>query len=154
MTTSDFRGIYSNNFMPAKKKPDAKRTLKNATDQRSYASDETLLNRVATISNHVRSSKKFDRDKSDVTRPPPKPSVYLWLCCEGWMKFGPFEWLRFDDESHSILGPEGEEIAKKLEGQWRVPGEKWQGLGFSDPTITTTPVHPHKASGSHPSSIR
>jgi len=70
------------------------------------------------------------------------------------MKFGPFEWLRFDDERQSIIGPEGEEVAKKSGGQWRVPGEKWQGWGFSDPTITTRPQHPHKASGSHPSSIR
>ena len=81
-----------------------------------------------------------------------KPSVYLWLCCEGWMKFGPFDWLRFDDERQAVLGPDDEEVAKKSGGQWRVPGEKWQGWGFSDPTITTTPVHPHKNSGSHPGS--
>lgn len=76
---------------------------------------------------------------------PTRASVYLWLCCEGWMKFGPFEWLRFDDERHAILGQDGEEV-----GQWRVPGEKWQDWRFSNPTITWSPVHPHKKSERHP----
>lgn len=79
-----------------------------------------------------------------------QPSVYLWLCCEGWVKFGPFEWLRFDDERQAILGPDGEEVAKKLGGRWEVPGEKWQGGGFSDPTITSSPIHPHRDCGAHP----
>ncbi|MGD7651679.1 MAG: hypothetical protein ACQCXQ_00595 [Verrucomicrobiales bacterium] len=76
--------------------------------------------------------------------------VYLWFCCEGWMKFGPFEWLRFDDECQSIIGPNGDEVATKVDGRWRVPGEKWQGWGFSNPTITTTPRHPHRNSSAHP----
>ena len=90
------------------------------------------------------------RKRSGVHTETLKPSVYLWLCCEGWMKFGPFEWLRFDDERQAILGPDGEAVAKKSGGQWRVPGEEWQGWGFSNPTITTRPAHPHKDSGSHP----
>lgn len=82
---------------------------------------------------------------------PKRPQgLYLWLCCEGWMKFGPFEWLRFDDERQAILGPDGAEVAKKVDGCWRVPEEKWQGWAFSDPTVTTTPVHPHRNSGEHP----
>ena len=94
------------------------------------------------------------RQKAADTKIPQNPSVYLWLSCEGWMKFGPFEWLRFDDERQAILGPDGEEVAKKEGGQWRVPGEKWQGWGFSNPTITSSPVHPHPKSGSHPSESR
>jgi hypothetical protein len=95
-----------------------------------------------------------DEVKSDGRRPSLQSSVYLWLCCEGWMKFGPFEWLRFDDELQAILGPDGAEVAKKTGGQWRVPGEKWQGWGFSNPTITTTAVHPHPKSGSHSIKLR
>jgi hypothetical protein len=78
------------------------------------------------------------------------PSLYLWLCCEGWMRFGPFKWLRFDDERQAIVGPDRDEVAKKMDGFWRVSGEKWQGWGFSDPTITTTPQRPHKDSSSPP----
>lgn len=79
-----------------------------------------------------------------------KPSVYLWLCCEGWMKFGPFEWLRFDDERQAILGPEGELVAKKSDGYWRVPDGRGKDMQFSNPTITTTPVHRHPKSGGPP----
>lgn len=90
------------------------------------------------------------REKSDNAQIPPKPRVYLWLCCEGWMKYGPFEWLRFDDDLQAILGPDGEEIAKKTDGYWRVSGERGKGMEFSNPTITSSPVHPHRNCGYHP----
>lgn len=94
------------------------------------------------------------REKLDSAPPPDKPSVYLWLCCDGWMKFGPFEWLRFDDERQAILDPEGEEIAKKTDGYWRVPDGRGKGMQFSNPTITSSPIHPHRDCGSHPGRIR
>jgi hypothetical protein len=93
-------------------------------------------------------SKPQNRGKSVAVVRPLKPSVYLWLCCDGWMKFGPFEWLRFDDERQAILGPDGEEVAKKTDGYWHVTSGRGEGMQFSDPTITTTPVHPHRNSGS------
>lgn len=68
------------------------------------------------------------------------------------MKFGPFEWLRFDDDLQAILGPDGEEIAKKTDDYWRVSGERGKGMEFSNPTITTTPIHPHKNCSSNPRS--
>lgn len=77
-------------------------------------------------------------------------SIYLWLRCEGWMRFGPFEWLRFDDQSQTILGSAGETVATKVDDRWRVPGEKCSGWQFSDPMITTTSEHPHPNSGSQP----
>ena len=40
------------------------------------------------------------------------PRIYLWLCCEGWCKFGPYEWLRFDEDG-SIIDQDGNVIAKK-----------------------------------------
>jgi hypothetical protein len=70
------------------------------------------------------------------------------------MRFVPFKWLRFDDEKQAILGPGGEEVAKNTGDRWRVPGEKWQGWGFSNPTITTTADLPHPKSGRHPSESR
>lgn len=94
------------------------------------------------------------REKSGGTKIPQKPSVYLWLCCEGWMKLGPFEWLRFDDERQAILGPDGEEVAKKADGYWRMPDGRGKGMQFSNPTITSSPVYQHRDSGSHPGRIR
>jgi len=81
---------------------------------------------------------------------PPSQGVYLWLCCEGWMRFGPYEWLRFDDDENAIIGPDGDVVAGKTDGTWRVAGSRGAGMGFSNPTITTTREHPHMASGSHP----
>lgn len=81
---------------------------------------------------------------------PKRPQrLYLWLCCEGWMRFGPFEWLRFDDERQAIIGPDGAEVAKNVDGQWRVSVGRGEGMQFSNPTITTTPVHPHRDCGGH-----
>ena len=88
--------------------------------------------------------------KSDGRRPPLQSSVYLWLCCEGWMRFGPFEWLRFDDKENKILGPDGEVVARKTGEYWFVISGRGEGMAFSNPTITTTRDHPHKNSGSHP----
>jgi hypothetical protein len=70
------------------------------------------------------------------------------------MKFGPFEWLRFDDERQAILGPDGEVVAKKTDDYWRVPDGRGEGMLFSNPTITTTPFHPHRGSGSHPAKVQ
>jgi hypothetical protein len=28
--------------------------------------------------------------------------VYLYLCCEGWVRFGPFEWLALVDGNTKI----------------------------------------------------
>ena len=87
---------------------------------------------------------------SDPHRPPLQGRVYLWLCCEGWMRFGPFEWLRFDDTERAIIGPDGEVVAKTVDGYWCVPGGRGEGMPFSNPTITTGREHPHRNSGSHP----
>ena len=56
--------------------------------------------------------------------------------------------MRFDDQSLAILAPEGNVVAKKVDGYWQVSSGRGEGMQFSDPTITTTPVHPHRNSGS------
>ncbi len=65
------------------------------------------------------------------------------------MRFGPFKWLRFDDEENAIIGPDGEVVAKKVYEYWQVNG-RGEGMPFSNPTITTTLKHPHPNSSSHP----
>ena len=56
------------------------------------------------------------KENSDHHKSPLRGRVYLWLCCEGWMRFGPFEWLRFDDTERAIIGPDGETVAKMIDG--------------------------------------
>ncbi len=66
------------------------------------------------------------------------------------MRFGPFEWLRFDDDCNSIIDPNGHVVARKSGGFWNISGGRGEGMQFSNPTITTTREHPHKNSGPHP----
>lgn len=72
---------------------------------------------------------------------PPVP-VYLWLCCEGWMRFGPFEWLYFDDESAAFFGPNGEVVAWREGPRWRVTDPRGVGMAFDAITLTTARKHP------------
>lgn len=66
------------------------------------------------------------------------------------MKFGPYEWLRFDDEKQAILGPDGAEIAWKTNSGWHMHEVGMRDMVFSNPTITTDPFHPHASYFSHP----
>jgi hypothetical protein len=75
--------------------------------------------------------------------------VYLWLCCEGWVRFGPFPWLRFDDERGAILDDTGRAIAIRIGDGWQTP-DSHQGYCWSNPTVTASPRHPHPHSGSPP----
>jgi len=80
------------------------------------------------------------------SRSPDPDPVYLWLCCEGWMRFGPFKWLRFDDSLGVIADSKGNVAAKKNGEFWSVPEGPGKGMRFSNPTITTTREHPQKNS--------
>jgi len=66
------------------------------------------------------------------------------------MRFGPFEWLRFDDTERAIIGPDGETVAKMIDGYWRVPGGTGEGMPFSNPTIAPGREHPHRSGDGHP----
>jgi len=129
--------------MPAKRKSDA------------AASKEDLFASSESSTKIMKIEKEMHRRMiSHMACKEPKPTIYLWLCCEGWMKFGPFEWLRFDDERQAILGPDGEEVAKKSDGCWRMPDGRGKGMQFSNPTITSSPTHPHRDCGAHPGRTR
>lgn len=90
-----------------------------------------------------------DPSRTDVQQSPP-PSVYVWFCCEGWLRFGPFEWLRFDDDFERIYDERGAPVAEREGRCWRVLHPDGRGLLFSNPTITSTKKHPHMNSGGHP----
>jgi hypothetical protein len=90
------------------------------------------------------------KENSDHHKSPRRGRVYLWLCCEGWMRFGPFEWLRFDDTESTIIDPDGEVVAKMTNGYWVVSSGQGGGMQFSNPTITSSREHPHRNSGDPP----
>jgi hypothetical protein len=73
--------------------------------------------------------------------------VYLWFCCEGWKRLGPFKWLRFDEKG-MIRDQDGNIVARCDEA-----GKAWEILSngtrcvWHDPMITASPRHPHPNSG-------
>ncbi len=78
------------------------------------------------------------------------PKLYLWLCCEGWERLGPFDWLRFDDAVGVIVDQTGQVVARKRNSEgWFVNRPGLRECRFSNPTITIGPTHPHPDSGSH-----
>jgi hypothetical protein len=70
-------------------------------------------------------------------------SVYLFLSCEGWIRFGPFRWLNFMDEQRTIVDDKGNIIASSNGQQWTVSDPEYSGYFFCNPFITTTKHHPH-----------
>lgn len=74
--------------------------------------------------------------------------MYLWLTCEGWVSFGPFEWLRFEDDSRCIKDQDGNVIAT-FDGQcWHLADERYKDYaGWSNPMVTSTAKHPHPLHG-------
>jgi hypothetical protein len=47
--------------------------------------------------------------------------MHLWLNCEGWVRFGPYEWLRFDDTPRAIRDQDNRVVATFDDGSWIVP---------------------------------
>ena len=72
--------------------------------------------------------------------------MYLWLNCEGWVRFGPFEWLRFDDP-RTIRDQDGEDVAWFDGADWRTLDDRYQGYQWRNPMITVSSRHPHPARG-------
>jgi len=73
----------------------------------------------------------------------PSCGVYLWLRCEGWMKFGPFEWLRFDEHTSTISESTGKIVAWKEGKRWFVPSGRGAGMAYDESfMITNSPRHP------------
>jgi hypothetical protein len=71
--------------------------------------------------------------------------LYLWLCCEGWQSFGPFQHLHI---SATTITDEEEQVVafRDDEGVWYTPGifccYRWRS-----PMVTPSPIHPHPNRG-------
>lgn len=65
--------------------------------------------------------------------------MYLWLHCEGWIRFGPYEAIFFDRDFRTIRDKSGNVIAKSEDGHcWIVPTEEYANWRFQNPMITRT----------------
>lgn len=73
--------------------------------------------------------------------------MYLWLNCEGWIRFGPFEWLRFEDDPRVIRNQDGVIVASFDGTDWHTSDGQYDRWIWRNPMVTTSPRHPHPASG-------
>lgn len=71
--------------------------------------------------------------------------LFLWLCCEGWMGFGPFVWLKLLDDR--FVDDTGNEIAVRTPDGWHTPGRFGACCWLPSALISTSEKHPHPEKG-------
>jgi hypothetical protein len=74
----------------------------------------------------------------------PTANMNLHLCCEGWQRFGPLDWLSFQDTPRAIVDEAGNTIASWDGHAWRTSDPKFQGCAWENPTISIGPRRPHR----------
>ncbi len=81
-----------------------------------------------------------------------KASVFLWLCCEGWLRFRPYEWIYKDEDKGAYVDDHGRLIARWDEAEqcWRAAEGRHTGFACHSPMITASPVHPNPRQGGIP----
>ena len=73
------------------------------------------------------------------SKPIPKiKQTYLWLCAEGWMRFGPFEWLWMNDAPKSIIDEEGVCVARHDGHSWILEGSGEEQCFYGEYFIITS----------------
>ena len=78
------------------------------------------------------------------------------MCCEGWKRFGPYEWVCFDDRLRSFVDENQKVIATWNEERncWTAEDEDVRGWAFRTPLIIAGRQHPNKGSGTIPNKER
>jgi hypothetical protein len=77
-------------------------------------------------------------------RAPASARLYLFFNCEGWMRFGPFQLIQFD-ESGKIIDETGDVLAIQTGKEWETTEKLGQGLiKLRNPIISPRPNLPPK----------
>jgi len=72
----------------------------------------------------------------------PENNLFIYFNCEGWMRFGPFEYIQFD-ESGKIIDENGDVLAIQNGNEWRATEKLGQGLmNLRNPIISPKPNLP------------
>jgi hypothetical protein len=75
---------------------------------------------------------------------PTTPRLYLFFNCEGWMRFGPFKLLQFD-ESGKIIDESGDVLAIQNGNEWQATEKLGSNLmNLRNPIISPRPQLPPK----------
>ncbi len=73
--------------------------------------------------------------------------VYLYLNAEGWIRFGPYQWLLFSDDGKSIMDQDGQVVAGRVGDTWTVEAGEFTDWQFRTPFISASPRHPRPHCG-------
>jgi hypothetical protein len=77
----------------------------------------------------------------------PREVIYLWLNCEGWVRFGPFQSLWFEDTPLRICDQDSNVIAEFDGSDWLTTHEQHRNVRWRSPMITASSRHPHPNHG-------
>jgi hypothetical protein len=78
----------------------------------------------------------------------PQEKLYVHLDCEGWVTFGPYKWIAWQNDGRTLVDNCGDTIAHQTEGGWWCrPGDKYQNFHFRTPLITVGSQHPYPLMG-------
>jgi hypothetical protein len=78
------------------------------------------------------------------------PPLYLWVCCEGWQRLGPFDWVALSEDGLSFVDQTGAPVLiydRNYRG-WRNP--KRPAMVYRTPMVTSQRKHPRPMSGELP----
>ena len=80
--------------------------------------------------------------------------LYLWVCCEGWHRLGPFEWVALSEDGRSFVESTGRTILAydPTHRGWRDPERPT--MVYRTPMVTSERRHPKPMSGALPFSSK
>lgn len=70
--------------------------------------------------------------------------LYLFIHCDGWVRFGPYESLEYDSAGSVLKDQAGRVVASLQPGsqRWMIPGEKWVDFASDGWIITGSETLP------------
>lgn len=68
-------------------------------------------------------------------------AIYIFFSCEGWLRFGPYEFVSFRGED-TLLDESGDLIATRLKDEWVATDRDGNTVrNLSDPVFSSQPRH-------------
>jgi hypothetical protein len=81
-----------------------------------------------------------------------KKRIFLWGCCEGWVRLGPYAWIGLSEDRNAFINEKGIPVLVWNDhiNAWKATDPAAFSGDLVQPMVTTTPVHPKPMSGTFP----
>ncbi len=78
--------------------------------------------------------------------------VFLWACCEGWFRMGPYAWVGLSEDREAFVDEKGKAVLIWNDRQkvWRTADPSLFSGDLIRPMVNSSPVHPKPMSGAFP----